>query len=157
MFKIQGLDPINNEILNVLQRNAEISVKQIAYKIHKSESATHERIKFLKKEGFVKRSVLLLDYTKFHKVEMAYVLVRLNDHSSLAAANFYQKVKTFDEVMECSQITGYFGFQLKIVTTCSRAFYIFFETKLKAIDIVGETCTNYVLAEHKYETAFKLS
>lgn len=157
MFKIQGLDSINNEILNALQINAEMPIKQIAHKIHKSESATHERIKALKKGGFIKGSVLLLDYTKLHKIELAYVLVRLNDHTSLAASNFSQKVNTFDEVLECAQIAGYFDFHLKVATTCSKAFYAFFETKLKAISIVGETYTNYLLAEHKRETALKLS
>jgi DNA-binding Lrp family transcriptional regulator len=157
MFKIQGLDSINNEILNALQINAEMPIKQIAYKIHKSESATHERIKLLKKGGFVKASVLLLDYTKLHKIQIAYILVKLNDHSALAASNFCQKIDTFDEVMECSQITGYHDFHLKVATTCSGAFYTFFETKLKAMAIVGETLTNCVLAEHKRETALKLS
>jgi DNA-binding Lrp family transcriptional regulator len=157
MFKIQGLDSINNEILNTLQVNAETPIKQIAHKIHKSESATHERIKLLKKGGFVKASVLLLDYTKLHKIELAFILVRLNDHSSLAAYNFFQQINTFEEVMECSQIAGQYDFHLKVATTCSKAFYVFFETKLKAMAMVGKTFTYYVLAEHKRETALKLS
>lgn len=157
MFKIQGLDSINNEILNALQLNAEMSIKQIAHKIHKSESATHERIKFLKRGGFIKGSVLLLDHTKLQKLQSAFMLVKLNDHSSLAAANFCQKVNTFDEVMECYQITGYFDFHLKIATTCPKEFYVFFNTKLKTIPSAGKTFTIPILAEHKHCTALKLS
>ncbi|ETZ21110.1 Lrp/AsnC family transcriptional regulator [Pedobacter sp. V48] len=157
MFKIQGLDSINNEILNALQINAEMPLKQIAHKIHKSESATHERIKSLKKGGFVKASVLLLDYTKLHMIQVANILVKLIDHSPFAASKFCREIDTFDEVMECSQITGYYDFHLKVATTCSGAFYTFFETKLKAMAIVGETLTTCVLAEHKHETALKLS
>ncbi|WP_353935603.1 Lrp/AsnC family transcriptional regulator [Pedobacter panaciterrae] len=99
----------------------------------------------------------MLDYTKLHKIELAYILVRLNDHSSLAAYNFFQQINTFEEVMECSQIAGQYDFHLKVATTCSKSFYVFFETKLKAMAMVGKTFTYYVLAEHKREAALKLS
>ena len=45
-------------------------IKQIAHKIHKSESATHERIKALKK-GLYKGICSIARLYKLHKIELA--------------------------------------------------------------------------------------
>ncbi|WP_214228166.1 Lrp/AsnC family transcriptional regulator [Pedobacter sp. B4-66] len=157
MLKFPELDSIDIEILMLLQENAEMPVKQIANKVYRSESTTHERIKSLRSRGIIKSSIVLLDLKKLQQILTVYTLVQLNDHSAEALNNFHKAVSTFDEVMECYHTAGDFDFQLKVVTTSSAAYYNFLNTKLGLIPHLGGVRSFIVIAEHKHVTAYKLS
>ena len=157
MFKLPELDSIDIEILKLLQENAEMPIKQIANKVCRSESTTHERIKSLRSRGIIKSSIVLLDSKKLQQVLIVYTHVRLNDHSATALNNFHQAVSNFDEVMECYHTAGDFDFHLKVVTTGSAAYYHFLNTKLGLIPHLGGVRSFIVIAEHKHVTAYKLS
>lgn len=157
MYIIPGLDLIDIKILMLLQENADMPVKQIAIKINRSVSATHQRIMALKSSGIIKSFSALLDLTKFEQILITYTFVKLNDHSATALNNFREAICNFDEVMECCHITGDFDFLLKVVTTGTAAYYDFSSTKLGHIPHLGDVWSSMVLAEHKHVTAYKLS
>lgn len=157
MATVPGLDSIDIKILMLLQENAEMPVKQIANKINRSVSTTHQRIMALKSSGIIKSLIALLDSKKLEHVLTAYTHVKLNDHSATALNNFHEAISDFDEVMECCHTTGDFDFQLKVVTTGSSAYSHFLKTKLGPIPHLGAVRSSIVIAEHKHVTAYKLS
>ena len=58
------LDPTDIEILRALQRNAKLTVKELADKVHLSPSPTFERQRSLEREGYIERYVAKVDPKK---------------------------------------------------------------------------------------------
>lgn len=149
------LDPTDLEILRLLQRDAELTNKEIAYKLHKSIATIHERIRRLKEKGYIKRIVALVDGKKVNIGLIAFSQVLLNDHGANTLLTFEKEVIKFPEVMECFQMTGSFDFILRIATTDMDAYHIFYR-KLALLPNINTVQSFFVLSETKSETAFPI-
>ncbi len=150
------LDPTDIEILRLLQKNAELSNKEIAHQIHKSIAAVHERIRKLKESGYIKRTVALLDRKMINRNLMAFCHVLLNNHATETLQSFEEEVIQFPEVMECFQMTGTFDFILRVVATDIDAYHQFYRYKLANLPNITTVQTFFVLSEAKSETAYPL-
>lgn len=150
-----GLDATDIEILRLLQQDAELTNKEISYKLHKSVAAIHERIRRLKEQGYIKRTVVILDREKINKALIAFSHVLLKDHSANTLSSFEKEVVKFPEVMECFQMTGSFDFILRIATTDMNAYHIFYR-KLAALPDIATVQSFFVLSETKSDTAYPL-
>ena len=62
-----SLDPTDVEILRLLQQDATLNNKEIAFEIRKSIATVHERIRKLKEQGYIKRIVAILDREKIDR------------------------------------------------------------------------------------------
>lgn len=58
---MKALDLTDHKILNFLQEDSTVSVKDLAEKIGLSFTATYERIKSLKNNGIIRKNVVLID------------------------------------------------------------------------------------------------
>ena len=76
------LDPTDLEILRILQKDATLTNKEIAFKLHKSIATVHDRIKKLKEKGYIKRVVAILDRQKINKSLIAFSQVLLKEHTA---------------------------------------------------------------------------
>src|ERR1700761_7066895 len=98
------LDKTDIEILKLLQKDAELTNKEISFKLRKSIATVHDRIRRLKADGYIKRTVAILDRKKIQKNLIAFSHVLLNDHAFETLQNFESEVSKFPEVMECFQM-----------------------------------------------------
>ncbi|TDW97266.1 Lrp/AsnC family transcriptional regulator [Dinghuibacter silviterrae] len=151
-----GLDDVDLKILGLLQKNADLTHKEIAFKLHKSVATIHERTRRLKEEGFILRTVAILDRKKIHKALIAFAHVLLHDHTLQTLEGFEQAVARFPEVMECFQMTGTFDFILRIATTDMEEYQHFYRNKLANLPNVTTVQSFFVLSETKSETAYPL-
>lgn len=149
------LDSTDIEILRLLQKNAEMTNKEISLQLHKSIATIHERIRRLKEQGYIKRTVAILDRKKINKGLIAFSQVLLNDHAAKTLTAFEQEVVKFPEVMECFQMTGTFDFILRIATTDMDAYHIFYR-KLATLPNITTVQSFFVLSETKSETAYPI-
>ena len=78
------LDKTDLIILNLLQQNARVTVKEIAEKVHLSTTPVHERIKRLENTGVIKQYAALVDHSKVKKGLMVICYVSLKEHSKTA-------------------------------------------------------------------------
>jgi Lrp/AsnC family transcriptional regulator, leucine-responsive regulatory protein len=152
---MHDLDPTDIEILRLLQKDAELTNKEISYQLHKSVATIHERIRRLKEQGFIKRIVAILDRKKINTGLIAFSQVLLNDHAAETLSSFEREVVKFPEVMECFQMTGSFDFILRIATTDMDAYHIFYR-KLATLPNITTVQSFFVLSETKSETAYPL-
>lgn len=58
---MNDLDSIDLEILKLLQKDASLTNKEIAFQLRKSIATVHERIRRLNEKGVIKRIVAILD------------------------------------------------------------------------------------------------
>lgn len=149
------IDQTDMAILRLLQKDAEMTNKEIAYQLHKSVATVHERIKRLKELGYIKRVVAILDRKKINKGLVAFSQVLLNDHAARTLSNFEKEVVKFPEVMECFQMSGTFDFILRVATTDIDAYHIFYR-KLAALPNITTVQSFFVLSEAKSDTAYSL-
>jgi Lrp/AsnC family leucine-responsive transcriptional regulator len=150
------LDPTDKEILRMLQRDASITHKQLSDKLYKSVATMHERIRRLKKLGYIKRTVAILDRRKIECNLIAFSQVLLNDHAANTLKGFEEEVAKFPEVMECFQMTGTFDFVLRIATKDMDAYHEFYRHKLATLPNITTVQSFFVLSETKSDTAYPL-
>jgi DNA-binding Lrp family transcriptional regulator len=139
------LDKKDFEILRLLQDNAKLTVRDIAARIFLSPTPTHERIKRLEENGTIRQYVALLDNRKVKKGIMVLCHVSLKEHDKKTARAFIQAINSFEQVLECYNISGEFDFTLKIVAESMEDFHQFYVNKLSEIKGIGQTKSSFVM------------
>ena len=153
---MKDLDNTDLAILDLLQKDVLLTNKEMAYKINKSIATIHERIRRLKEQGYITRSVAILDRKKIDKNLIAFSQVLLNDHASTTLSSFETEVAKFPEVMECFQMTGTFDFLLRVATSDMDAYHLFYRNKLATLPNITTVQSFFVLSETKSDTAYPL-
>ncbi len=151
-----SLDHIDTRILQLLQQDATFSHKELSLKLHKSIPAIHERIKKLKKLGYIKKTVAILDRHKIGIGLISFSQVFLKAHTFEVLNEFENEVAKFPEVMECYQMAGSYDFMLRIATKDMDAYHLFLRHKLAVLPQVNTVQTYFVLSETKSETAYPI-
>ena len=72
-----GLDETDLQIMRVLQRNARLTIKELASEVHLSSSPVYERMKRLEREGYIKKYTAVLDVDKLNQGFIVYCNVKL--------------------------------------------------------------------------------
>ncbi|MEI9909853.1 MAG: Lrp/AsnC family transcriptional regulator [Bacteroidota bacterium] len=139
------LDQKDLEILKLLQRNARITVKEVADKVHLSTTPVHERIKRMEEAGVIKQYATLVDHTKVKKNLMVICYVSLKQHNKTAGAKFIKAIHEMNEVIECYNISGEFDFMLKVVVENMDAYYDFHVNKLSEVENIGNVQSAFVM------------
>lgn len=139
------LDSKDLSILHLLQKNARITVKEIADKVHLSTTPVHERIKRMEASGVIKQYATLLDHTKINKGLMVICYVSLKEHSKNSGLKFIETIQVLNEVIECYSISGEFDFMLKVVSQDMNDYYDFHVNKLSQIENMGHVQSVFVM------------
>ena len=108
-------DKIDSRILHVLQRDGRISNLKLAEQVNLSPSAVLERVKRLKREGYILGYQARLNREKLGMEVVAFVEVQLERMSSELMARFEAAVRERPSVLECHLIAGTFDYLLKVL------------------------------------------
>ena len=156
MSNYSSLDSTDREILKLLQKNALLTNKEISSKLFKSIATIYERIRRLTENGYILRTVAILDRKKIDKNLIAFSQVLLNDHAASTLSQFEIEVAKFPEVMECFQMTGNFDFLLRIATSDMESYHNFYRNKLATLPNITTVQSFFVLSQTKSDTAYPL-
>ena len=58
---MKPLDEIDRKLLNILQLNSRITIRELSDKLHLSTTPIHERIKKLERSGYIKQYLTLIE------------------------------------------------------------------------------------------------
>lgn len=134
-----NLDALNWNILKCLQENARQSNAEIGRKVGISSPAVSERIKRLEDAG------IILGYkTVVSPLDMGYQLKAIITlHAFIGKLKpFLEKVKTYDEVLNCYRITGNENIVMEVLLKNQKHL----ETFIDQLIVYGETKTQIVLS-----------
>lgn len=140
-----ALDNKDLAILQLLQENARITIKEISEKVHLSTTPVHERIRRMETSGVIRQYATLVDHTKVKKGLMVICYVSLKQHSKNAGQKFIKTIHELNDVIECFNISGEFDFMLKVVCEDMNAYYDFHVNKLSQIENVGQVQSVFVI------------
>lgn len=144
------------EILNILQKDSTIAVKDIGERIGLSTTPTYERLKRLEQEGVITKYVALVDREKVGLNLLVYCNIVLKEQSKKALMSFESAVLKMPEVLEVISISGTYDYMLKIVAQDINAYNDFVVNVISNIPNIGQYHSNIVLKEVKRETAYKI-
>ncbi|AJR04656.1 Lrp/AsnC family transcriptional regulator [Siansivirga zeaxanthinifaciens] len=134
-----NLDALSWKILNCLQDNARQSNAEIGRKVGISSPAVSERIKKMEDAG------IILGYkTIISPLDTGYQLKAIITLRAFIGKlkPFLEKVKTYDEVLNCYRITGNENIVMEVVLKNQKHL----ETFIDQLIIYGETKTQIVLS-----------
>lgn len=135
-----SIDRLNWKILKCLQDNARQSNAEIGRQVGITSPAVSERIKKMEDAGIIE------DYhTSVSYFEAGYQLKAIITLRAFMGKlkPFFEKVKTYDEVLNCYRITGNENIVMEVVLKNQKHL----ETFIDQLIIYGETKTQIVLSQ----------
>ncbi|MEY8760283.1 Lrp/AsnC family transcriptional regulator [Chryseobacterium tongliaoense] len=146
---MEYLDDKDMQLLRLLQKNAKLTVKELAKEINLSPSPVFERAKRLEQEGYIKRYSAILDAEKLNRGFTVFCQIKLKIHDRSVGHEFVNEILEIEEVAECYNISGDFDFLLKVQVRDMKHYQDFVFNKLGSVDSIGSTHSTFVMAEVK--------
>lgn len=134
-----SIDSINSKILKYLQQNARLSNAEIGRQVGISSPAVSERIKKMEDLGIIEGYKALVS-----PFEIGYQLKAIITLRAFMGKlkPFLEKVKTFDEVINCYRITGNENIVMEVVLKNHKHLESFIDDLI----VYGESKTQIVLS-----------
>lgn len=152
----ENLDETDLRILDLLQRDAGLSIAEIAEHVGLSSSPAWRRIERLKKDGVILRQVTLLDHEKLGLTFEVMASVKLQQPTRESLERFETAVGEWSEVVECVSVTGAVDYMLRIVARNIHAYDDFLRDKMLALGLVSDVQSRIVIRVPKRTTAAPL-
>lgn len=150
------LDQTDKAILNTIQENSRITIKEMAQQLNLSTTPIFERLKRLEKEAVIQKYVAIVDAKKIGKKLKVFVSISIVDHSKDAIEKFVKQIDTYSEVIECHHITGDSDFLLKVIVEDIEAYNTFITDKLSVVPNIGNVTSSFALSTRKHTTAMRI-
>lgn len=154
---LEELDGFERRILALLQEDAARSNASIAAEVGLSEAPCWRRIQRLKKEGYIRAQVCLLDPEKVGLQTQVFVQVKLTAVGRSNLTGFVEAVRQFPEVLDCYVLMGNFDFMLRVITRDIGAYERFFFETLSQLPDIQDVNSVVVLSAIKSTTALPLN
>lgn len=143
------LDDTDIRILRLLQEDATLSTKELAEKVNLSTTPVFERLKRLKKEGFIKKYIAVLDAEKLGYGFMVFCSVKLKQMNRDVAKAFVSVIQDIPQVTACYNVAGEFDYLLTINAPDMRYYNDFVINVLGTIESIGSIQSTFVMKEIK--------
>ncbi len=153
MSKLRKFDKVDAEILNMLQRNAKLTNKEIANELNLTTTPVYERIKRLEKDGLINRYVAIVDQKRVGLPLTAFCHISLKSISGESMEEFEENIGQLKEVNECHYIAGAFDYLLKIIIADMPSFQMFIKEKLANFPNIGQVQSSFVMTTVKEDTS----
>lgn len=146
------IDEKDAAILELLQENARLVIKEISKRIGSPITTTHARLKRLEREGVIKAYRAILDPKKLGYDTLAYVFISFSRDRGLDQRKVAQEIAKIPEVQEVHIITGEWDILAKVRVGSVDELGDLVVNKLRNIEGVEKTYTSVVLEVVKETT-----
>ena len=150
------MDTTDRKILNLLQSDASMTVKEIAGQVHLSTTPCWKRIQKLEENGYIKARVALLDADKVNANVTVFVAIKASHHSREWIDRFNETVGMFPEVMEAYRMSGEVDYLLRVAVRNIDAYDRFYKKLIDRIELANVT-SSFAMEQIKYTTALPIS
>ncbi|MEP3347933.1 MAG: Lrp/AsnC family transcriptional regulator [Litoreibacter sp.] len=145
-------DKTDLSILELLQRDATLSIDALAAEVHLSRNACWRRVKRLEESGVLIGRVALVDAAKLGKGLMVFVMMRAADHTPEWIAALDKAVKSLPEITGAHRMSGDLDYILR-VQVADVPDYDRFYKRLLALVPVRDISASFVMENIKDSTA----
>jgi Lrp/AsnC family transcriptional regulator len=152
MSEIKNIDMIDKRILRLVQKDASISIGEIANQVGLSQTPCWKRLQKLEQNGIIKRRIALLDPVKLGLGMTVFVSLEIGDHAGPMLTHFTKEVMQMEEVMDFYRLAGDVDFVLRVLVSDAAAFDAFYKRLIELIPLKNVT-SRFALESIKAETA----
>jgi Lrp/AsnC family transcriptional regulator len=149
------MDVTDRKILNLLQMDASLTVKQIAEQIPLSVTPCWKRIQKLEAGGFIRARVALLEPAKVNANVTVFVAIKTDQHTTEWIERFNREVSTLPEVMEIYRMSGETDYLLRVVVGSIEAYDRFYKRLIDRIELSNVT-SSFAMEQIKYTTVLPI-
>lgn len=146
---MENIDETDIRILQVLQKNAKLTTKELADRVHLTTSPAFERQKRLERDGYITRYVAEVNHKKLGNGLIVFCNIRLRQHSKKLGTEFVEAMQQIKEVTECYNTSGGYDYMIKIYLRDMEHYHDFVYNTLGTIDCIGGLQSVFVIAEEK--------
>ncbi|AAP07835.1 MULTISPECIES: Lrp/AsnC family transcriptional regulator [Bacillus] len=151
---IKVLDDLDVQILDILQKESQVSNAELARRVNLSSAAMHARIKRLDGEGFIDKQVAILNQEKLGFDLLCFIFMSTNIHQFDKLEVLEKELESMPEVLECHCLTGEYDYLLKVANRDRKELEQFIR-KLNKLGIT-RIQTSLALREIKYSTVLPI-
>ena len=149
------MDAIDRKILMALQKDATISVADLAAKAGLSQTPCWKRVQRLEASGVIKKRVAILSPEKIGLGLTVFVQIETGDHSDVWLNRFATTLSAMPEVMEIYRMAGDVDYMLRVVVTDMAAYDAFYKKMIAAIPLRNVT-SRFAMEQIKSTTIYNL-
>ncbi len=150
------MDAIDRKILDQLQRDATLSIAEIAERVGLSSTPCWRRIQKLEDTGVIRSRVALLDAEKLQVGVTVFVAVKTEDHSLEWLEAFAKAAAELPEVMEFYRMSGDVDYLLRIVVPDIAGYDAVYKRLINKVRLANVT-SSFAMERIKYTTALPLN
>lgn len=152
----KSLDRIDLKILDELQRNARITITELAQTVGLSPTPCSERVKSLERRGFIESYGAKLNPGLLDLELLVFVEITLLRTSQEVFAEFGDAVVKLPQVLECHLVSGNFDYLLKARVADMAAYRKLLGETLLTLPGVSDSRSYVVMEEVKEAQALPL-
>src|SRR5919106_3412169 len=149
------MDLVDRKILDLLQRDATLSIAEIGAQVGLSQTPCWKRIQRLESQGVIERRVALLNPEKLGLGLTVFVSIETNDHSQEWLKRFADTVSAMPEVVEIHRMAGDVDYLLRVVVADMQAYDVFYKRLIEVVPLKNVT-TRFAMERVKSTTALPL-
>jgi len=149
------MDEIDRQLLEILQRDATLSIAQMAERVGLSATPCWKRIQKLEDQGVITRRVAIVDPDRIGVGLSVLVSVEAGEHTPEWLARFSAGVAAMPEVMEVYRMAGDVDYTLR-VAVADMAEYDAFYKRLIAVAPMKNVTSRFAMERMKHTTAYPL-
>ena len=142
------IDETDQRLLRLLQLEARMSITELAERVNLSATPCARRIKRLEDSGIITAYHTQTDAQKLGYPLAVFIAISMDRHTAERFEQFERKIRSFDEVVSCSIVTGRSEDYLIKVRVRDMAHYEeFLLHRLNGIEGVAQVHTSFELRE----------
>jgi Lrp/AsnC family transcriptional regulator len=149
------LDAVDLRILEMLQRDARLTVNEIAERIHLSPTPVWRRIQRLEENGVITGRVALLDPASLNAGVTVFVSIRTNQHNAAWYERFSRAVAAIPEIVDLYRMSGDVDYLLRVVVPDIAGYDAVYQKLIRAIDLY-DVSSSFAMERLKSTTALPL-
>ncbi|MGN0692405.1 MAG: Lrp/AsnC family transcriptional regulator [Oscillospiraceae bacterium] len=145
-------------VINLLKKNARMSVKDLAAAAGMTEAAVEAKIAEYEKEGVIKGYTLVTNDDLLDKdFVTAFIEVKVTPKADFGFDDLARTIMMYDEVDSVTLMSGSFDLAVTLSGTNYKEIALFVAQRLSTIDGVISTSTHFVLKKYKQNNFFMQS
>lgn len=156
MNVVRKLDSIDRKLLQELQRDASLSLADLAERVGASTASCWRRIRALEADGVLGRQVRLIDPASVGRGVNVLCNIRLKNHTAEATEAFESFVASRDEIIECYSMSGEWDYLLRILVADVEDYNRFLMRTVLRHPSVATGSSHFALTQVKYTTAIPI-
>ena len=150
------MDTIDIKLLELLQHNAELTIQELSKEVHLSTTPCWKRINQLKNNGYINKTVSLVDRKRVGANVTAMVSIKVNNLNQERISIFSKTIQDIPEVIECYRMSGETDYLLKVVVSDIESYDAFYKNLIEKVQFLKVT-SNFAIEEIKSTTEIPLT